>query len=242
MHRDGRPDSLPLTALAGQATFSGCLAVLDLPSALLLARLPPGMALPAAGHASSACLLAFGEQSHSTGYIGGWPLPWGVQYHELMLAVPVASERSPGGRCLFVLGMACDASWAVWNGNLHYGFNKRLASMSWDGTRFLVSDGGNRPGFDATFSSRQEDEHDLEWIRAAAELPVIGMRDDGRAIECRFDWSFTDAVTIAGRLALSVSPCFAELPLSGSEVTCDRAHLVEGMRWRLSWPLPANLP
>jgi len=262
MHRGGGHDSLPLTALAGQATFSGCLAVLDVPSALLRARLPPGMALPAAHPASSPCLLAFGEQSNSTGFIGGWPLPWGVRYHELMVAVPVSSATSHGAGCLFVLGMACDAPWAVWNGNLHYGFNKRLASMSWDGNRFLVSTGGTRPGFDATFfscsgglrppdpltgslagtplphSARQARSlrATREWIRAAAALPVIGTRDDGRAIECRFEWDFADAVTTAGRLTLSVSPDFAELPLTASDVTCDRAYLVAGMRWRLSWP------
>jgi len=231
---DGR---IPRASLAGQATFNGCLAVVDVPATALLPNITDRVALPHTGSSCCRCLLVFGEQSHGTAFLGGIPLPWTVQYHELMVAVPFVRWREETGACLLIVGMVCDAWWAVWNGNLYYGFKKRLASMSWRGDRFLVDDADGRRSFEAMVRPRAASADDmLLWIRSAAALPVIGIRDDDVVVRSRFEWDFRDAVVDPVTVRIDLSPQFRELPSSQLEFGEGHAFLVKGMRWRLSWP------
>src|SRR5262245_38869622 len=141
----------PLTpeAVAGEAGFEGCLAIIDVDRQALLAGLPSSIALPERNSTTCSCLLAFGVQSVGTTFLGGVPVSWGIRYHELMVAVPLAVCPEATGEHLFVVAMACDFWPAVWNGNFYYGFHKRLAQMRWNGTSYSVTDGGPRLCFRA---------------------------------------------------------------------------------------------
>ena len=114
------------------------------------------VALPPGNSATHPCLLAFGEQSGGTTFFGGFGLPWGIRYHELMVAVPFVGWQGAAGEHLFVSGMACDFWPAVWNGNFYYGFKKRFARMGWSGDHFAVEEDGRRAGFDAVVRSQGE--------------------------------------------------------------------------------------
>jgi hypothetical protein len=235
------PPPLPLIAVAGQATFEGCIAVLNVPRETLLVMLPSAVDLPKGDSSHCPCLLVFGEQSDGIAFFGGLQLPWGVRYHELMVAIPFVRWGESGGVFLFILGMACDASWAVWNGNIYYGFRKRLASMSWEGGCFYATDEGRQPGFQATLRPRASaSSGQFTWIQSAAALPVLGHRDDGSFVLSRFDWDFREAAVEAAALSLSVEKRFPELPLGRRAVRNDDAYWVRRMRWRLSWPTTAN--
>jgi hypothetical protein len=235
------PSLLPLIAVAGQATFEGCIAVLNVPRETLLSMLPSAVDLPTGDFADCPCLLVFGEQSDGTAFFGGLRLPWGVRYHELMVAIPFVRWAGSRDVFLFILGMACDASWAVWNGNTYYGFRKRLASMSWEGGCFYATDEGHQPGLQAILRPRASaSTGQFAWIQAAAALPVLGHRDDGSFVRSRFEWDFREAAVEAAALSLVVENHFLELPVGRYAVRNDDAYWVRRMRWRLSWPTTAN--
>ena len=199
--------------------------------------LPAALSLPESESHTCACLLAFGEQHDAKAFFGGVPVTWGARYYELMLAIPcLGGEAKP---YLFVPAMACDAWWAVWNGNVHYGFGKRLATFQWDGSRYRVDDESPARAFDATLQEKKGGSLEpLMWIRTAASLPVLGRRADGRFVESRFDWDFAEAAIEP--IAVQVTPGrhFGALSLA---VLCDEALYVRQMRWRLSWPTTSSV-
>jgi hypothetical protein len=152
-----------------------------------------------------------------------------------MVAIPFV--RWIGTSYLFIAGMTCDAWWAVWNGNLYYGFQKRLSSMNWDGRQFLSDHDGDRAGFHATCEpSTAWASHQFEWIRSAVALPVLGRRADGTFVRSKFDWDFTDADVEPARVELAIGEGYRELPIGSGVTWHDDAYRVRGMRWRLSWP------
>ena len=232
--------TLPAGALAGQATFSGCLAKLELPVVAVLSMVPAGATLAENDGNVCSCLVAFGEQAAGVTFFGGWPIPWGIRYHELLVAVPLQGFAGLRGPQLFVTGMTCDFWPAVWNGNVYYGFRKRFASMSGDGANFLVMDDKGTPVLVATMTGRgASDGETLEWIRSAVSLPILGKRDDGALVHSQFEWNFSEAVTDAASLNLVVGQGFDELP--ASQLQCEAAYVVRQMRWGLGWPSPAVL-
>lgn len=123
-------------AIAGRATFDGCLAVATVSPTALRAVLPRQVSLPPEHAGCCRCLLAFGEHRDATPVVGGVPLSWRLRYYELMAAVPFVSAADRPW--LYVLGMACDLWSAVWSGNAYYGFRKRLVPLGWDGRRFWI--------------------------------------------------------------------------------------------------------
>jgi hypothetical protein len=233
-----RSGHTPLVAstVAGQATFAGCLAMISVPRDTVGARLPSSVTLPPGASHDYPCLLAFGEQSEGTTFFGGVSVPWGVRYHELMVAIPFV--RCEGaGEYLFVSGMTCDFLPAVWNGNFYYGFNKRFAAMSCNGERFAVAGDQSGATFDARLRVRAERADDaLEWVRTAAALPVLGHRSGDILVPSRFEWDFQDASVQAASLTLVLTQQFPELRLREPLTTHEYAYLVQRMQWRLSWP------
>jgi hypothetical protein len=241
MQTDGRRNSsgqprLARAAIAGQATFAGCLAMVDVDRQALRSNLPPAVALSGADSPTHPCLLAFGEQTNGTTFFGGLPLPWAIRYHELMVAIPFVRWHGAAGEHLFVSGMTCDFWPAVWNGNVYYGFRKRFAQMSWDREGFSVAGDDRGPGFRAVITSpRPAGNGALDWIRSAAALSVLGHREDRAFVSSRFEWDFDEATVEAITLDLDFGPRFRELPLD-IQSSCDHACRVREMRWRLSWP------
>ena len=229
------------TAIAGQATFHGCISTIDVARQALVSQLPPSVALPQADSSKYSCLLVFGEQMEGATFFGGLSVPWGLRYHELMVAIPFVRWEGAPGEHLFVSGMICDFWPAVWNGNFYYGFKKRLAQMSWSGERFSVADEGHRATFHAVLRPGAEPPgRSLDRIRAAAALSVLGHRDDGSFVRSRFEWDFREAAVESASLALTVGQHFRELPLGAHSSRNDDAYRIRGMRWRLSWPTIAT--
>jgi len=233
----------PSTAIASQAAFAGCLAVIDVERQSLLTTLPPSVALPRNDSTTYPCIVAFGELTDGITFLGGLPLRWDIRYHELMVAIPfVLWDRAPGEH-LFIPGMMCDFVPAVWIGNVYYGFRKRFAQMNWDGERFSAAEENQQPSFWAALGShRQAPGSSLGWIRSAAALSVLSHRQDGLFVVSRFDWDFQEAAVEAASLHLTLGRQFRELP-KGEYTAChDHAYRVRRMRWRLSWPTIATLP
>lgn len=239
--RRAEPTRLTPTAIAGQATFAGCLAAITVARQALLPILPRSVTLPPGDSVEYPCLLAFGEQRDGATFFGGLPVPWGIRYHELMVAVPFVSWEGAAGTHLLVSGMTCDFWPAVWNGNLHYGFRKRFAPMQWDGERFTVTGEGHyQPSFEGALQPRASaTPGQFAWIQSAAALPVLGHRRDGAFVRSRFDWDFQEAAVEAVALRLTLGRQFRELPLGEHSGCYDDAYRVQGMRWRLSWPTTA---
>jgi hypothetical protein len=165
-------------------------------------------------------------------------MPWGVRYHELMIAIPFVRWDHREGPFLFVHRMVCDYWPAVWVGNSYYGFNKSFARVDWDGRRFSVADGSNRLFCAELLADLPARPETLNWIVTAAQLPVLGQREDSTFVSSRFDWNFEPASVRRTKMRL--------LPGQGSlgRLLEDRqrsdAYWVDGMRWRLSWPTSAT--
>jgi hypothetical protein len=219
------------------AIFDGCLATVDVPRRALLPGLAADLRLPGVASDSCRCLIALGEQRDGTTFFTGLPLLWRAAYCELMVAIPYVRWGTVGQPYLFIHAMACDAWWAVWNGNLYYGFAKRLTSMTWNATRFTVFDEGPDPVFQATLRRPRRQGFDrLHWIKSAAALPVLGCRDDGVLIESHFDWDFRDGFVDPVEIEFRVGPDFRELPLPPGTRRRIEAYRVHRLRWGLSWP------
>jgi len=226
------PRILEPAEIAGEATFSGCLTTLSVGRDAIVSMLPP-LAAPARSASRYRILLAFGEQADGMTYFGGVPFPWGVQYHELMVAIPFVRLRRDDEAYLFVSGMTCDFLPAVLNGNQFYGFRKRFVSMSFGPDRFVVdpADGG----FSGTLRPAAALDTDSEWLLWASTLPILGVRDDGSFVRTRFEWSFANARLEASLAQVRIGRHFPELAAGTYEGTGMR---VAAMRWRLGWPHP----
>jgi hypothetical protein len=234
MSRTESPRLSPLLVIA-QATFRGCVAVVRLVGSALRDVLPSSVHLPEPDASSVACLLLFGEQQNATTCFAGVPMPWGVRYHELMVAVPFVRWNGGTHPHLFVHRMLCDYWPAVWVGNSYYGFNKSLARVTWDGRRFSANDESNPRLFCADLLTHQPAPRQaLAWIESAARLPVLGRRADSTFVPSRFEWDFEPAIIRRTKLRLLL--CQGSLGLLLENRSDEDAYWVEGMRWRLSWP------
>ena len=65
--------SLAPSAIAGEATFSGGLSMIDVARDALASHLPPSVTLPRGDSTAYPCLLAFGEQADGATFFGGSP-------------------------------------------------------------------------------------------------------------------------------------------------------------------------
>lgn len=229
--------ALPRAPFAGQAMFAGSMGIVGVPRQALLRMLPRSVALSNTASSQAPCLLIFGEQSEGSVFWGGVPIPWGVRYHELMVAVPFVRLRDASEQHLFIAGMTCDFVPAVWSSNTYYGFSKRSAEMEWDGKRFSAMGTDGRNGFSAIIQTRATASiEQLAWITSAAALPVLGRLANGRLVKSRFEWSFDEARIEQGWVKIEVGPNFPELRLESQNVQGD-TFIVRRMRWRVSWPL-----
>lgn len=223
---------------ASQVMFSGGLAVVHVDRAALTRQLPPSVRLPAGPDSTFPCLLALGRQTEGTTFFGGWPIPAGVEYNELMVAVPFAQwDAAPLEPHFFMLGMTCDFAVAQWIGNTYYGFRKRLARIEYQTDHFLLhADDGQVAFIGVLAASNRQADGAIGWMLAATRQTVLGCRDDGSFVRSRFEWDFREAVIEPANLTLESAP----LPELGGECRVDEAtvYRVRRMRWALSWPEP----
>lgn len=239
------PGSARLSPLAvvAQATFVGCVAIVKLSRTGLRGVLPTVVHLPGADTPSVDCLLLFGEHRYATTCVAGFPMPWGIRYHELMVAVPYVSLKDGRTPHLFVHRMICDYWPAVWVGNGYYGFSKSFARIEWDGKRFRAADAAERHVLSAELLSDQPATLEaLAWIESAARLPVLGTRGTGSLVLSRFEWDLATAQVSRTTLQLTWGQGFHGLLSKGDRQPLPHAYRIDGMRWRLSWPFPATPP
>ena len=229
--------ALPRADVAGQALFSGGLAMLNVERRTLSSLLPPGLT-PPDSDTGGRCLIAFGEHSEGVTFFGGMTVPWNLRYRELMIGIPFVHRAGSRGPHLFVRRMACDFRPAVWNGNVYYGFMKDFVRVAWDGEHFLAHDESHRPYFHAAVTPRSpgENEQQLVEIRAASALPVLGQRADGTLVHSRFEWDFSTASVEPATVRVLPGTQLARLLASQEVVATGHSCYVRQMPWRLSWP------
>jgi hypothetical protein len=228
----------PLSSVAGRAIFAGGLAIVGIDREFLRLRMPLSTVLAGHDQAYQPCLLAFGEQQEGTTFFGGVSMPWGVQYHELLVGIPYVRRAGDSTNHLFVLGMTCDFWPAIWNGNFYYGFHKRFAPMRWANQAFVVISSDGRPEFHASLHGTDgRAESTFELIRTIASQPVLGWWNVGGFVRTGFDWDFSTASIRPVSLRLSLDAHFRELPDGSRLKIMGEAYQVRGMRWRLSWPV-----
>ena len=231
---------------AGEAAFEGCFAITEWRRADVERLLPPEIALAenvSSRAARHPVVFAFGEQKRGAWIWGGLTLPVGLEYHELMIAIPFVVHRS--GRFLhtYIPRMYASNSPAVWDGNARYGLAKELADLGWWNTTFVVTDARGRLVLHADV------EADGAWrraasapaARAAAEifaLPVLGRKASGQYVSSYFAWDFDAATARPAAAAISLdAPLVAGLEPRVIQAADGRAVSVQDLRWRLSWPV-----
>jgi hypothetical protein len=231
----------------GQATFNGGVAVTSWPRGDVAGLLPRGLALAtnvSPTPEAHPVVFIFGEQTCGAVRVGGYPFPVGRDYLELCVAVPFV--RHVQGRYLhtFIPRMYATYLPAVWNGNAHYGFSKRLARISWDGSLYVVTTtagvlllhtevepvkGSDPAAVPPNFAA----------MREMFSLPVVGRKQDGSYVASYFEWDFDTAVVRAADAVVSIDEPFLEgLTPRRCPDAPSGSFDVRGMVWRLSWPSP----
>lgn len=232
----------------GQATFNGCIAVTAWPRREVAALLPQGLEpapteSPADRHP---VVFVFGEQTSGAVRVGGYPFPVGRDYREICVAVPFV--RHVHGQYLhtFIPRMYATYLPAVWNGNAHYGFSKRMARISWEGALYLVTTATGalllHTETDAVKTSGSAPmPTPFHAMRAMFALPVLGRKADGSYVTSYFEWDFDTAAVDAADVAVSIEDGFLDGlgPRRCADVP-GGSFAVRGMVWRLSWPSPCR--
>lgn len=229
----------------GQATFNGCIAVTTWPRRDVAALLPPGLApaLPASGADGHPVVFVFGEQTGGAVQVGGYPFPVGRDYREICVAVPFV--RHLQGRYLhtFIPRMYATYLPAVWNGNAHYGFSKRVAQISWEGALYLVTSATGALLWHAETEPVKPSPSaaGFDAMRAMFRVPILGRKTDGSWVASYFDWDFATAAVAGADVAVSIGDGFLD-GLTARRCTDppSGSFAVRGMVWRLSWPSPCR--
>jgi hypothetical protein len=236
----------------GEARFDGCIVFTNWPRPEVERLLPPELQLAANTSGLSdvhPVAFMFGALRQTTILLAGIAIPTGVEYHELLMAIPFVIHRR--GRYLhtYIARMFSSAPASVFVGNTYYGFAKSLATMRWQGPIFLVTGAGGalllhaavEPG-NGRSRGNTGPTANLAAMEEALTLPLLGRRADGSLVCSYFAFDFSgggvgpaDAyVSIDALLLPGLSPRRRYDPDSGSVQIRDAV-------WRLSWPLPPRL-
>jgi len=231
----------------GQATFNGHIAFTNWPREEVGRLLPPDLELAdrrSGAPAVHPVAFVFGEQTEGGVIFATMSVPMGVRYYEFAMAIPFVRHRQGSYLHTFVARMYAGYFPATWNGNVYYGLAKQPADLSWQEPIFIVTAAngllfhaaveavggwvaGPDPGL-ANFAAMQ----------SAFTLPIVGRKADGRYVCSYFDWHFAHATVRPTRCALSIDAVLIRnLQPRRCYAVPDGAFEVQGMRWRLSWPV-----
>ena len=238
-------------SFVGQATFHGAVVCCLRPRAEIAAMLPPELELVANVSATPdlhPIVFILGAQTAGATIVGGRSVPLGIRYGEFALAVPFV--RHAGGTHLhaWIPAMVSGYAPATWSGNRLYGFSKRMGDVRRDGSFLLVTAEEQALLLYATLEPRgawsaggDAELPALGFVREAFALPVVGRRADGAWACSYFGWDFRAARVRAADACVSVErPIVAGLPLGDYHDSTAGTFEVEGMLWRLTWPMPCR--
>jgi len=238
-------------SFVGQATFQGVVVCCLRPRAEIAALLPAELALAANDSATPdlhPVVFVLGEQTDGATIVGGRSVPLGIRYGEFALAIPFV--RYGGGTHLhtWIPAMVSGYAPATWSGNALYGFGKRMGDVRRDGPFLLVTSEERALLLHATLEVRgawgpagADEPPALAFVREIFALPVVGRRADGTWACSYFGWDFAAARVRAADACVSVErPIVAGLPLGDYHDATAGTFEVEGMLWRLTWPMPCR--
>jgi hypothetical protein len=232
----------------GEARFAGCIAFANWPRVEIERMLPPELALAANRSPTPELhpvLFMFGAIRNTTILFGGVAMPTGVDYPELLMAIPFVRHRSGCNLHLYMARMFSSVPASVFVGNAYYGFAKSLAAMSWQGPIFTVSDAtdGHLLLHASVDSGGGPDgaAPNLAAMRSILALPIVGRRTDGTLVSSYFELDFdAGSVTPADSWISIDAPIMAEVGPHRCYDAPAGTILFNDVIWRLSWPLPCR--
>ena len=236
-------------SFVSQARFNGCIAFSNWPRADVERLLPPELELCANTSSLSdvhPVTFIFGDQTEGAMILGGFTYSVGVSYQELGMVIPFVKHRCGPYRHTYMVRMYSNYSVATWNGNMHYGFSKEMATLRWQGPVFMVTTeagalllhaaveaaGDWSPGAACTLEN-------FAATREIFSLPVLGRKANGEYVASYFGWDFAEASVRNADSCVSVDAPFLEglTPRRYHDVPSGTFE-VQGMMWRLTWPAP----
>ena len=238
------------TRMASQAAFHGCAVVTEWPRAEVEALLPAPLVL-ARSHSEPGdrhpVVFLLGDQRQGAALFGGVTLPTPVVYEEFSMAVPFVRHREGEALQIFVPRMICSFFPAMWTGNLSYGFGKRMGRVQREGPFYSVSDTSGSLLFRAQVEVQDRgldapNRRQFEALRMLFELPVFGIRPDGSFVSSYWDFDVRQARVRPADAIVTIAAPFASGLRLGEHADIETGSFeIDGMLWRLSWPLPGRI-
>jgi hypothetical protein len=187
-------------------------------------------------------LFVFGTQANAGLIFAGLPIPTGVRFPELMIAVPFVRHHTGRNLHVFIPRMYSGDRLSTWSGKANYGLRKELADMRRLGNTFTVSAPGGPILLHATVvptGGWTRPTPELDAVASVFRHPAVGSRCDGHDVCAYFDWGLEDASARPARAMVSIDAAL------GSGLDPRVCHGVDagtfevrGLRWRISWPGP----
>lgn len=186
-------------------------------------------------------LFLFGEQRRGAVIYGGVTIPSALVYQEFTMAVPFARHRERGSLHVHLPRMVSSFRPAVLTGNWVYGFEKRMGRMEQEGPVVSVRDEGGASLFRARTAPGPRGDagaaRRFDTLRRWFELPVTGIREDGRWVSSYWRFDVTAARLRAADAQVHVHPDLVRGRAGGPCATVPGGVFsIDGMRWALSWP------
>jgi hypothetical protein len=229
--------------------FSGCLFATHQPRGAITALLPAGVRVAATASDcapdSHPLVFLFGQQSEGTILFGGMSYPLGVRYTEFGVMIPFVAHGDGRHLHTYVARMYSSDFPPVHDGNVHYGFGKAQAEITWHGPIATLTTPEGALLCHATveplgaWQRAHAATTDLAWIQAAFTLPILGRKASGRYVRSHFRLGFRDALLRPVRCAMAIEmPLIDGMAAQRYFSAPGEAVEVQGMLWHLSWPTP----
>lgn len=187
----------------------------------------------------------FGDQTRGTLLTGPRPLPLDYSYGETSWSIPYvrkggSTEDDESPLYTFALGMHCDRRTPAVFGNANYGFNKRLARISWRGPALEVQrDQSLVARYHLGKGSSSCGDAELFASIAAFRLPILGRKSDGSFGRCHFQFGLGKARVLRAHTRLELPEHLDGLSAGRYLSAPGHSFEVQGLRWRISWPARA---
>ncbi len=228
-----------------QSYFSGCMVVSSLPRHEMEALLPPELELaenasPAAG--VHPVVFTLGTHTRCTALFRETNVGTAADYDEFMVAIPFVRQRGRRWLHTYIPRMYSSAALTIWNGNVYYGFGKRVAHMNRRGSLLLLTSQDGELLCHANVEARNAhpgSSRNFTHLQEVFQLPVLGRRHKQTYTSAYFGWNVPPQGVCAARGYIELdAPMIAGLGPRAFEGAEDGTFQIREMVWRLSWPLP----